>query len=138
MWEGSNFSFKGCVPSTCKLPDLQWTTWFILLKVIFQYYQRLPGLRISGSSTWEVGLENNVQVSKNIKTTFGSIVLDLRKISISFLSSFRNIIVWIKVSSRQARQMNASLWLVNRKVNKMKRSFYLWAIYWFQLVYNSI
>ena len=60
---------------------------------------------------------------------------DLRKIIISFLSSFRHILEWIKDSFRQARQMNGSLWLVNRNINKMKRSFYLWAIYLFQVVY---
>ena len=54
--------------------------------MIFQYYQRLPGLRISGSSTLGVGLENNVQESKNIKTAFRSMLSDLKKmLFISYL-----------------------------------------------------
>ena len=63
---------------------------------------------------------------------------DIRKNIINFLSSFRNILEWIKVSFMQASQMNGSLWLVNINVNKMKRSFYSRAIYLFQVVYREI
>ena len=87
------------------LPDLYFWKWSGLRDSFFTTMD----LRISGSSILGVCLEKNVQESKNIKTTFGSMLYDFIWIVVSLPSSFRNIF-WNELKFLSGKESQANEW----------------------------